>query len=436
MAFATGYQTGLNVPNPYTAIMDRRQRERESARTAGIQQYAAQTGRMRLGVEEKRADSDRAQREMESARTAGIQKDAAESLAEARKRTAGISQQQADTARFSAESAAEERKSKTQLASEQREWVKSQKKDQDEYDEATRAILRGDYDAASRFFIQHAADVEGIDLKGTTNPYENALAVQKLLSRTPKITKTEKGVSILYPGTDAPQEYSPQTFMGEFWGPQNPKHRTQTIKEAAETRKVEAETRKIERGDLSEKDRLAREKFAFEKKKALIDYPELAGAGIDAGIDAGGPADSAQIDIPAGHKLQRNRRTGATRVVPIVGGGGGIVKPVGADNTQTDIEKITQFNDELKQYLDTHPIEQAARPVPERTGVVEPTANVSTGIASPQTGFTPPEYKTITSGDISGVVRSGISRLGQGMDEATMRLQEAADRRSEYNYNF
>lgn len=474
MGFATGYQAGIRTPSPYDDILDRAQRERESERTAGIQQYVAQTGRMRFEAGESRLDREARTRTSRTAGAPSIRAGGAEDFysyypsdrprpaaekealdrAAAEKisaRKAGVSQYKAETGRITAEAGAESVRTATGISKEgaafkaqKRDWFKKKKKDQDLYDNATSEILMGNVDAASEYFLQHFADVKGIDLKGTSDPTKNVLAIQKILGEIPKITKTENGVSILFPGKQEPAEFSTETFMGQYWGPQNPKHRTQTLEEAAEVKKTEAETREIGRPKgLSEKDALAREKFEFEKRKTMIDYPELA-TGEIAKDYYGGPADSAEVSIPTpgpGERLQYNKTTRQYRVVPMAGGGGGAIKKTGITKGPADLEKIKRSSADIKAYLDAHPIEQAAQPVPPRTGVKEPTPmppaptpNVSAGVA-PDRG-----EATFTNVDIARKIGevggAGIDYFRTGMDEATGLFQEAAARRTEDNYAF
>ncbi len=450
MGLGSAYQAGLKVPNPFDAILDRKQKERESARTAGIRQYEAKTGRMRLGMEEgktaratEEARLSREAKETIAARTAGIYQSSIESADVARRANVGINRFQAETSRMTAGSAAEERKSRAKTAkltasqkTEKYEWDRAQRKDQAAYDSATAAIARGDYGPAERFMLEHAASIEGIDLKGTTNPFENALAVQKILGKIPKFTKTAEGVSVLYPGETTPQGYSKETFMGELWGPQNPKGRTQALK----------------KDELSEAEKLAREKWDIEKQIKMTDYPGLitgAAEKIGAGYD-GGPADSTVIDglqqlIGQGAVVKKNPATGKDvivmpdgRQIPMPGGPppGPIPEQAGItpSPTQTgvaqpsDLEQIKAYQKQLGQYLDATPIELSRQPVNPRTGI-KGTPNVS-GIETDQGD------PIFTAGDVADWGRAGIDRFGRGMDEATRRLQEAADKRRQQSYSF
>jgi hypothetical protein len=123
----------------------------------------------------------------------------------------------------------------------------------------------------------------------------------------------------------------------------------------------------------------------------------------DYGVQYDSESAGAPQAIPPGHKMQRNRNTGETRFVPISGGGGvGVAKPAGAADTQTDLQKIEAFQSQLGAYLDSHPVEQAAQPPPSRTGVKEPTANVSTGVG-----------RTITWEDMTNKAKSLLDQLHQ-----------------------
>lgn len=367
MGMGDAYRAGYSIPRPFDKNVTGIQRGRPVAavgatraavrggsatRVGGAEEFYKYDEADRIVAKEK---LDREQREKESVRAAGVTRYGQE------------------TARMTAETAAGISKQTAAQKAEDHAYNKSKLLRQDAF-KAMQAEWNtgGDFETIKAFLKKSYMETHGVDPNQLELPYAQYMSnppawYREMMKAVPEGERTPDGhYSVTFPGQQ-PVSMSKQMIDGELIGKMNPAGQFRLSPEQqANIGKTEAETRKIDRGDLTEPEKLAREKFEWEKKldtEAGL-TPEYSGA----------PADSAQTTIPEGWKEQINRKTGKRRVVPITGGGGGIAKPIGADNTQTDLEKITQFTNDLGTYLDSHPAKLTQRQPPGETG---PTDNVS-----------------------------------------------------------
>ena len=414
------------VSGRFVSDAERATRDAEKRKQEGVMEGKRfEAGEKKKAAARASAESEkvRKQQEKESARTAGIERDKAETERKKSEAATGISK------------AAESRKAKEyEFKKNQRKWIQK-------WENADRAWAggKGDSGAIQKYMVEKYMSDRDIDpklLEDKSGLLQFEDWYQQMMKSIPNLDRQENGgFMVTFPGQE-PVEMSAAMIDGSVWAPYNEKHtfaKAVSAKEQAETGKLKAETRKLDRGGLSDKNQLARDKLEWQKKKDLIDYPEL-GAGAAEKIGAGydtGPADSVVIvNKRTGEKLRVPRTDPRAQTKPTVPTAAQSMESMGTQpltgppsmeqRGAVGLEKYGEFGD-IQQGRPA-PMEQAYQ-----SSYQPPAGTLDTNASgiSKETTFTNADVWNT----VSGTVRAGIDKFQAGMAGATADMEEAARRR-------